>query len=471
MEKNEWLFQAEVTSHRDPQYVYDWLESCSRLDKDQLRFQDEIYQTEIGLMERNDPLIDLGLAKYGRTGSVLSDLYEKGSELVRVAALSNSVYFETTLEESGWINDAAIESMIKEIEDETSDLFTALCLNPRISDRHIKLLLKRDGPFSTLSERQLICAVYFFSDNKSVCLDYEDNPLDELDGWSRSIFYERIEGAWNLVGALTVNQLSANYLHKFLSKLPKESHRLKNIDVLIDRWRIDEEGSTYGLPPSFLLRALLVDLKPLKDNFREHTDVAFRASYLRRFWPHTFPDWVAYAQDNIECADFLIENEHILSDEGELESLCAFARSSMDGLSFIRLEGELNRRTKKIPLGDKIDNQQETLNKVHLELGNLIEEVGYLKNADKIASLATELADIKDDVSKLKSMVGSQVVPDLEAIHKSSINIETFLNNSRISSSLMELSEKLGGLRVKVSTVGTTAIFLILIGLVMTYFL
>ena len=119
---------------------------------------------EQSLLARNDPLIDIGLARYAGQEEVVAALYQKSLAKpadhlqeryflgLRIACLSNEVVTNPMV--SFLENVLGNEEFARLISEGESDERSALLTNPRIGDEVLEALYKNEGLFGSLSDER-----------------------------------------------------------------------------------------------------------------------------------------------------------------------------------------------------------------------------------------------------------------------------------------------------------------------------
>lgn len=142
---------------------------------------------ERSLLARNEPLIDLGLARHGREREVVAALYQKSHAKpadhlqerylrgLRIACLSNEVVLRHFDFPEGVLGTEEFARLINEGDDE---YLAALLSNPNVADKFLETLYKNEGYFASLPDERRRCLVYLSSCNPRLTTqeDFEDGP-------------------------------------------------------------------------------------------------------------------------------------------------------------------------------------------------------------------------------------------------------------------------------------------------------
>jgi hypothetical protein len=222
------------------------------------------------LVERNEPLINLGLACYGTSKEVFTALYKHGLEKpadavderykrgLRIGCLSNqsvpAAHFVFDFPRD-LIGPEEIQRVLAAGEDAEAE---ALICNPSVSDRLLEELYKRTGAFATLAEERWSSLVYLSRKNKRLVTneDSDDGPDMGHYGIHHAIF--------RLLEIAPVEKRWLHHLYALLDQLDflQVAHP-ETIETALSRWaQLDDRGHD-GKP----LEGYFTSLS-LKDEFR-----------------------------------------------------------------------------------------------------------------------------------------------------------------------------------------------------------
>ena len=290
-----------------------------------IRFdEDEIKLLEWMLLRRRHRLIDLGIARYGRSSFTVRCAFLRGDVGVRCAAWSNVVVASSSFLTEGWYTRGDLMRLVTVAPKSEIEAFAS---NPRLGDRTLEHLIKREGVFEELSPDKYICALTALSENPRLGARYDESRL--MDGWAEFMHGLGAEAAWGLTKSLPADQGWAAVLVKLLTNCPQPG-LLKDVDDVIVRWRIDAPAKDGAIKVwrdnSFYLRSRIADLKKADQALLLSDDLALRLSFYRRFTPWEFRDWPKFLErDGRDFAEAALENEHLWHDKNErqrLKSLC-----------------------------------------------------------------------------------------------------------------------------------------------------
>jgi hypothetical protein len=164
------------------------------------RFARDEATIEALLVERNEPLINLGLACYGTSTEVFTALYKHGLEKptdradehykrgLRIGCLSNRYVTKFTFDfPSRLIGPEEIQRIIATGEDAEAE---ALICNPSVSEELLEELYTHTGAFAGLAEERWRTLIYFSRKNERLVTEeeYVDMPDTGYYGIHRAIF-------------------------------------------------------------------------------------------------------------------------------------------------------------------------------------------------------------------------------------------------------------------------------------------
>lgn len=218
------------------------------------------------LLERDEPLIDLALARYGGSKDVLKTLYERASDAsgqgseysrqsIRIACLSNqSVTVDHLFLKfpHDIIGEDALHRLLagtepkldddgfETEEKESGSEIYALLQNPEIDTDFLKSLYRRELPFANFSDRHWMDLVQYTTGNPrlTTCDDNEHGP--DMG------FYSIHRALESLLEIAPVTQRSMHQLYWLYSGLDSSRVRSdRNIGNILKRWSALQYESKY----------------------------------------------------------------------------------------------------------------------------------------------------------------------------------------------------------------------------------
>jgi hypothetical protein len=223
---------------------------------------------ETVLIERNDPLINLGLACYGANKEVIRALYKQSLEPprdeadahykqgLRVGCLSNTTIEAARLDfPTGLIGEQETRRLLMQAKDAE---ITALIRNPSISDKLLESLYKRTDVFAQMPEERWCGLVELSSKNERLVTDYSDSHSPDLG------FINIQNAIFNLLETAPVTLVWVRVLYDLLDQLSfQQTDTPDRIDHVLARWAQLDDRDRDGKPCEGYFTSL-----PLKEEFR-----------------------------------------------------------------------------------------------------------------------------------------------------------------------------------------------------------
>lgn len=194
---------------------------------------------ETALLARNDPFINLSLARCCQDRDVFQTLYDMSKDstalpkpeirdALRLSCLSNQ--WRGLLDES----DLPRGEFNRIIKDGADDETEALLTNPSLSPFTLASLFEKSEPFSSLDEARLAKLISFATENPRITT--EEDWVDEPDMG----LYEIQEGIFRLLGWAPTTLDWVRVLRRLVNKLnPGQVHTPDEpIDHILARWMI-----------------------------------------------------------------------------------------------------------------------------------------------------------------------------------------------------------------------------------------
>lgn len=295
----EWLFQ----NMKWPEYFLIGGPSWDNLDG----YSIDREPVEGLLLNREEPLIDLGLAQYG-SHNILGEIFARGDSGIRCAVLSNPYLF------SGF--ESAIE-ISKIIEEQNLPELDSLARNSHLPYKVFKNLISRTDYFASLSDDNYRGMIWILAtENKR--LDFEMNNMD--DYYSCVYFSQVFDAAWQLIFTFPQEHPWIYCLAELLRKIPRSWENEDEVMRAIEKWRLpicdneEDEG--------FYVRRTLADLLKADERLLNSSDLALRCSFYTRFSPNEFEDWPKFLnKDGRDFSTWVIYNNNLWSSNVERKKL------------------------------------------------------------------------------------------------------------------------------------------------------
>ena len=335
-----------------PQVAYDVLRDMSLEAKTSDRYGFATTDTdalEQALFSRNVPLINLALAKFGRSAKVVSGLFRQAVTLsddvdvvhgIRVGCLSNVL--EPLQPYFGSPGGLQLDELAEVLRNGSTDECTALLQNPAAGHVLARLYIGH-APFDDLPPERLVELVQMSIGNARINLD--DSSVDGPDMLAWDIW----KGIFHMVLSAPLDARWLNVLQSMLTRInPLLVHSLAESDVMtaISRWEAlritnsfketNEEREGYytelSLVDEFRCMVAAIFGRWIENGVSEFkfagspasTDVALRCAYYGNASAKTLagPEWdAAVAKDGSTFTFAALFNDYVLLDKSLRASL------------------------------------------------------------------------------------------------------------------------------------------------------
>ncbi len=287
------IVTAYELSVRSPGEVYEWLSQRPQNARDAKRDWDE--ETEMSLLKRNDPLIELGLARYSTYHTILRNIFtsrqgrSEADTGVRLTLLRHGGASRLTLNEfpqslfEGVDGEITMQSWLSTAsENEISALFS----NPALSNNFLLRFFEQKAVWMAMTEENRHVAIRAFADNprcstKSVSL--------RLKGYSEDEYNAVFTAAWKLAETVDTTNEWAKALDVLYSKMESGRVNIDNAVSSAKRWvNSDPDEGIAATKDGFmsswqqLRKRLVAPEKTLsreqRDKYLKSDDIAIRAA-------------------------------------------------------------------------------------------------------------------------------------------------------------------------------------------------
>jgi hypothetical protein len=266
-EEQERLTQEARLSVASPEEVLLELKRVAQKSRGELWGRDN-EAIEALLVERNDRLINLGLACYGTSKEVFTALYKHGlgkpadaaderyRRGLRIGCLSNrSVAHRVFHFPQQLIGPEEIQRIVAAGDDAEAE---ALICNPSVSDRLLEGLYERTGAFANVAEERWASLIYLSRKNERLVTNEDSDDMPDTGHYSihRAIF--------RLLEIAPVEKHWLHVLYDLLDQLDfQQVAHPERIDNVLSRWAQLDDSVHEGKP----LEGHFTSLS-LKDEFR-----------------------------------------------------------------------------------------------------------------------------------------------------------------------------------------------------------
>jgi hypothetical protein len=290
-DEQEQLTREARLFHSSPEVVFEEIKKLGQAARSD-RFLLNAGKAEPTLLERNDRLINLGLACYGVNKEVFKALYEYSLEPadnaadalykrgLRIGCLSNQ-----TIAEQNWIFDFPQDTIGPEETERIvlqgdGDEQTALMGNPTISDRLLVALYERTHGFATMPDQQWYRLIMLSSVNERL------NTNKDSDGGPDLGHGDIHRAIFRSLQVAPVSLASVRVLYTLLDRLdPQHVASPERIDDVLARWNELDGRDHKGEPEEGLFTTL-----SLKDEFRCLIAAVYGRGYVNnKFVVHGSP--------------------------------------------------------------------------------------------------------------------------------------------------------------------------------------
>ena len=305
------MFESYWLSHANPDTVFEWL----REQKPYFDFlggrADEI---ETVLIERNEHLINLGLALYaGLRSETALRLFKNCDATVKKALLSGpsvspSVVGDDWIEGDQRDGEAGVLKGLLQSFDDNVELLYRLLSNKDLSSQILVNLYHKSPPFVILTDEQWLKAIQCTISNPQ--LSRPSGYLEKLEFLPPE---HPCQAAWNLYNTVPVHAESARVLARLGEQLAPHGdsrvpHAPSGMDVLntIKRWEVEGDDEY-----DFFCKCRATLGRLLKDEeLKDSDDIALRQAYYGGVWRYRKPEEVrdAFEKDRGKFLDVAIKN-------------------------------------------------------------------------------------------------------------------------------------------------------------------
>ena len=307
-------------------------------------------ETDTSLWSRNEPLINLAIAKYGSNKDIAKKILNGDNEALKLALLKNwsGVRIFSKFPVSLFENDAEMAAYMNSCS--KSEL-GAIFQNPLISDSFIRDFFEGKKVWNDLSEDRQLIAVHSFAENPRASTARDDKYMD---GYAEYSYDSVFSAAWELCAKVPTNQEWATALFVLTNKLLAKGFPFKDDEIMavIARWYPcdkDVEESKYDSEDHYKesggylstwqhLRQNLTKLiagSSKHGNLAENPDIAIRCGYYRygRFYIDKMK--AAFEKDGAAAWQAMCSNASLWSNKEKRQVLhdIAWEADTLDGRS------------------------------------------------------------------------------------------------------------------------------------------
>ena len=193
---------------------------------------------EAALRNRDEPLINLALAKHGQFTETLLPLFEGGepSGAIRLAVLANTTVggeifsqFPTTLF-------GGPEQMATWLVTAPDAEITALFQNPNLDDSFLRDLLEGSKHWQTIPDERLATFVAILASNERMRTPYDDSYMDGHTEYNHGAVFN---AAWKLAERVPANESWSKALCWLYDRMQTDAFSIEKPLDLAARWHLD----------------------------------------------------------------------------------------------------------------------------------------------------------------------------------------------------------------------------------------
>lgn len=384
MDRHQQRIEAVFLTECSPQTAYDWLSKHSQIDDKSPSWIGDNELLEYLLVRRKNPLIDLGIARFGNSPKAILRVFRRGSSGIRCAALSNACIGPNRFSFEGWLEEKDIKELICV---GTKAELESLAKNRFLSDELLEQLIERKEVFEDLSDDQYFRMLYWLGSNPRMSAKYDERVMD---GWAKHSHNRVFSSAWELARSLPPTKKNANMLYQLLQNTPLPTG-YENPEEVLERWRIEEEPKKRSQKSayvhreiSFHLRARIADVIKADDKLLGSSDPALRYSFYRRFNAWEFENWPTFIENDDEFLfDAIVDNEELWQNEENRRLLSDLAwkvpdpTSSMEAPNLYNVVEDRMRRENSEWFADEDSQYSETLDSIVRRVEKKVDKVIY----------------------------------------------------------------------------------------------
>ena len=323
MEKDKIIENHEFTSywlvHASADIVFEWLRENKSLE----RFDASKEEIEKNLIERNEPLINIGLALYtdlSYSSKTALSLFRSGDRTIKNAMLAGPSVrglINNPLGSNVWLSEI-LKELIEPFDEES---LKVLLSNESLSSTLLVDLYERQAPFEYLTDQQWLMAIGYTTSNPRIStgstLEIVSGVITE--GVDREVF----TAGWKLFETLPVDEKSVFVLSALGDKLvPCKPHSM-DVFATIKKWETEDNKFDWHFGRCrFALAGLIGEHQSEFESLKDSNDIALRQSYYRRFRAHK-PEEIRelFEKDNDNFLDEALNNPKLYIDKAVREEL------------------------------------------------------------------------------------------------------------------------------------------------------
>ena len=221
-----------------PAVVAEFLKKRAAQSKDERRDDDVDEEFEAALHGRNDPLINLALARYGQFNTAVLPLFKGGgpSGAIRLAVLANTALGDEFFSRFPVALFGSPEQTAVWLATAPDAEISALFENPKLDDSFLRGLLESSKPWDSIPEARLATFVSSLVRNERMRTPYDDSFMDGYSEYSHGSVFN---AAWKLAERMPVNERWARALCWLYDRMQTDAFSIDKPLELAARWHPD----------------------------------------------------------------------------------------------------------------------------------------------------------------------------------------------------------------------------------------
>jgi hypothetical protein len=202
--------------HAPPETVYEWLLATAGKPK---RFSNSPFPKPLleALLERAEPIIDLGIATTAGDSAVLRKLWGREDTALQAAIAANP-HRDRSFKSTGPTEIMDAEAFVNFCRQGSEDVVWLWFQNPTMAEDRLTAVLAQKELYQQLSETEWIRVLWPAVRNPNLRTPLLNNRFS-VDGYGEYMQRKPFEAAWELLFNLPVTVRNANLLHDCISEI------------------------------------------------------------------------------------------------------------------------------------------------------------------------------------------------------------------------------------------------------------